>query len=1058
MLPYFWYILKVIICSGILFGYYWLFLRNKIFHQYNRFYLLSAMILSLLLPLLKIDFWLQTDTPQASVIKVLQAVSAGDEYMSNVIITANKTGWSFQQLFPLLYWMISIVFFLVLVKTLFAIRSLLKRYPVQEIEKVSFVNTNDKSTPFSFFKYIFWNVGIDMDTYTGKQIFKHEVAHIQEKHTHDKLSVNILLIFFWCNPFFWLYRKELNMIHEFIADKKAVEDSDTASFAAMILQAAYPGHRFELTNNFFYSPIKRRLLMLTKNNNPKVNYIGRIMVLPLAVLIFAAFTLKSKSNHHIYYGKKITVVIDAGHGGRDAGAKSADGILEKDLTLAIARQIRSVNNNDAIEILLVRDEDIYITPGQKSTFAKSRNVDLVISLHVGAEAVPNLKSGLSFYIPAKEVANSESSRILASALINEFSNNFSLPVLQFPQQSKKPVWILKSMDCPTVLFETGFMTSEKDMTYLKTSEAKDVIARNILSAIEKFAMKRQQEMIVNSNIIAGDTIPSQGMIVNVKHADSTYMKSEEYKTKALIIVDSKEIGNLGCNYLDKNNDNYSSVVVYAPTEAQKLYGEKGRYGVIKLTKKDITFISAKTVTYDEKNKTINLTGPDITLKSGLSSTVIYIDDKLSSEEELNTISPDKISSINIIKGEKLDDFAEAKDKTAIIQVNLKPDDLQEVVVMGFKTTQPPVAIALDKMNVFYIGVDNPITLAVPNIPSDKLLVTINNGLIKGSNGKYIVRVTTLGETTITVATIKDDRKVLLSTQTFRVKRIPDPVNGQVPIDFEIKFKQDNELEQLKEKQIALQLDQNKAKLNLAQQTLVYKDLQEKELLAVKQNIQLAQQYKTKLDLGEKTIDGVKLKNMQDLALKEHIVLGYQSQSKLENELAQKTLEEVKLASLANLGVQQKLLLEKQNKTNLQLEEKTLLNKITDSLLMKTLSDQKKLLLSQPDINNLVFVKTEVSPMFTGGDDAWRKYLEKNLDPRIPMNDGWKAGKYTVIVKFIVRMDGTVSDVGTENYKGSKTSKHCISIIQQSPKWQPAIQNGKKVNAYKRQPITFVIEE
>jgi len=221
MLPYFWYILKVILCSGILFGYYWLFLRNKIFHQYNRFYLLAALILSLLLPILKIDFWLQ-DTNQSQVIKALQVVSAGDEYMSNVIITTNKKGWSIQQLYPVVYWTVSFIFLFILLQTLFVIRSLLKRYPVQLIDKFSFVNTDDKSTPFSFLKYIFWNTNIDIDTVTGKQIFKHEVAHIQEKHTYDKLFVNIILIFFWCNPFFWLYRKELNMIHEFIADKKAI--------------------------------------------------------------------------------------------------------------------------------------------------------------------------------------------------------------------------------------------------------------------------------------------------------------------------------------------------------------------------------------------------------------------------------------------------------------------------------------------------------------------------------------------------------------------------------------------------------------------------------------------------------------------------------------------------------------------------------------------------------------------------------------------------------------------------------------------------------------------
>ncbi|MEJ7822703.1 MAG: energy transducer TonB, partial [Chitinophagaceae bacterium] len=115
-----------------------------------------------------------------------------------------------------------------------------------------------------------------------------------------KIFINIVLIFFWCNPFFWFIRKELNIIHEFIADKKALEDSDTAAFAVMILQATYPQQRFIITNNFFYSPLKRRLAMLTKNKNPRINYVSWLLALPLAALIFFAFTFKVKKINHVF--------------------------------------------------------------------------------------------------------------------------------------------------------------------------------------------------------------------------------------------------------------------------------------------------------------------------------------------------------------------------------------------------------------------------------------------------------------------------------------------------------------------------------------------------------------------------------------------------------------------------------------------------------------------------------------------------------------------------------------------------------------------------------------
>ncbi|MBK8494709.1 MAG: energy transducer TonB [Chitinophagaceae bacterium] len=117
--------------------------------------------------------------------------------------------------------------------------------------------------------------------------------------------------------------------------------------------------------------------------------------------------------------------------------------------------------------------------------------------------------------------------------------------------------------------------------------------------------------------------------------------------------------------------------------------------------------------------------------------------------------------------------------------------------------------------------------------------------------------------------------------------------------------------------------------------------------------------------------------------------------------------------------------------------------------------EKELLAQQ---NNKVFTKVEVNPQFTGGEESWRKYLRENLKTSTPLDEGWKAGTYTVTIKFIVHTDGTVSDITTENYQGTKTANHCIDVIKNAPKWQPAVQNGRKVNAYKKQPITFVIEE
>lgn len=111
-----------------------------------------------------------------------------------------------------------------------------------------------------------------------------------------------------------------------------------------------------------------------------------------------------------------------------------------------------------------------------------------------------------------------------------------------------------------------------------------------------------------------------------------------------------------------------------------------------------------------------------------------------------------------------------------------------------------------------------------------------------------------------------------------------------------------------------------------------------------------------------------------------------------------------------------------------------------------------------DDENKVFTKVEVEAEFPGGQAAWSNYLQKNLNASIPVDNGASGGKYTVIVKFIVSRDGSLSDVQCENDPGFGMCQEAVRVIKKTKNWTPAIQNGRNVNAYRRQPITFVVEE
>ena len=509
---FFYFMLKVILFSAVLFGYYHLFLRNKVYHAYNRFYLLAAVAISLLAPLLNFSLMLNVGIGETSPIKLLQAVNKSGAYLEDIIVYSHRNNISTSQVLVFVYILVSLFLMFALIKLLAHIFSILKKGSSRQLNDVVFIQSDAKGTPFSFFKFIFWNNAIDINSATGQQIFAHELAHVREKHSADKLFINLTLIVCWINPVFWLIKKELNMIHEFIADKKAVTNNDAQALAAMIVTSAYPQHSYLLTNHFFYSPIKRRLQMLLQYNTKNAGYFYRILALPVILFLVAAVSIKAKSNLELTLNpyKKITVVIDAGHGGQDGGAISSGGISkEKDINLAFAKRIKAFNQSSNIHIILTREDDIYQTPKEKAAIAKNAGADLFISVHTAtSQFSTGTQSGLEVFVSKDEYPNSYYSKLFAASVIANFQSNYGINVAPNPLQRKVGIFILQANEFPTILIETGYMNNEKDLAYLQTEEAKNTFAKNILVSIAQYANEINKRPVSASiTAIHVDTFP-----------------------------------------------------------------------------------------------------------------------------------------------------------------------------------------------------------------------------------------------------------------------------------------------------------------------------------------------------------------------------------------------------------------------------------------------------------------------------------------------------------------------------------------------------------------------
>ncbi len=633
-----WYLLKVIICSGILCGYYYLALRNKIFHRWNRFYLLAAVVLSLMVPVMKINIFQNSVEDKGTVVRMLQTINTSDEI---VIEYSRHNGLQLSSttIISILYILITLIFLSIFFLALYKIYWLKKKYPGTKMKSISFISTDAKGTPFSFFNSIFWNNAIDIYSRQGQQIFNHEIAHVKEKHSYDKVFMNLLLIFFWMNPFFWLIRKELSMIHEFIADKEALEDSDINVLAEMILQTVYPGQQFSITNNFFHSPLKRRLTMFTKNKKPNVSYVSRLLVLPLTAIIFFAFTLKMTPvvSPGFYTGKTITVVIDAGHGGEDNGAVSADGLKEKDINLSIAKKIAELNSNDHIKILLSRDDDKLVPLKERVEFAKINHSDLFISIHLNAADDSSLnENGFSVLIDKN---NTDKNKLLASALIQELKKSYTTD--DFVGLRKNGIWVLDHNICPAALIECGYLTYPTDEAFITNNNNQEKIARNVLDGIEKYAQENFSGNF-NLNKTPQDTVPAATLIQQLNNQKGSDI---------LYVVDGK-ITNRD-EALAINRKDIESINVLKDEIAIKQYGEKGKNGIIVITKKPKVISSSVT------EKTIK---PD---------PIYFVDGKEISKDDTKTVSANSIESITVLKGESAKNKYGKKGENGAVEINTK---------------------------------------------------------------------------------------------------------------------------------------------------------------------------------------------------------------------------------------------------------------------------------------------------------------------------------------------------------------------------------------------------
>lgn len=291
MEQFFIYMVKASGLIAVFFIAYYVFLKKETFFVSNRWFLLAGIVTSLLLPIIVFTKIVWIDPQPIQEVHVID-VSQLLLMQQDTSIADATVALSWPNIVLGIY--IAGVLFLTLklIITFISLRRILKDVKAIKQDGFSFIDTQKIQAPFSFFNYIVYNSAILLP-HELESILCHEKVHSVQKHSADMLLSQLLTIFFWFNPFAWLYKKSISQNLEFIADAYAAKQiSDTTAYQKTMLKITLQPEYITITNHFYQSLIKKRIVMLNKKQSGKLNSWKYALVLPALTAFIYLFQIK----------------------------------------------------------------------------------------------------------------------------------------------------------------------------------------------------------------------------------------------------------------------------------------------------------------------------------------------------------------------------------------------------------------------------------------------------------------------------------------------------------------------------------------------------------------------------------------------------------------------------------------------------------------------------------------------------------------------------------------------------------------------------------------------
>lgn len=293
MHPILVYILQVNFALVLFYLLFTLLFKRDTFLKIRRFYFLSALLFSVIYPLLVVpglsDFWnFRFSEPQTVEATVFFEAPTLEVMVEESEAEAASLNIPWEQIFITLYIAVTIFFILRFLWQLISIFRIRLKSEETEVLGIKVYDLKDNITPFSFFGMIFINSEMHSKEEL-EQIIIHEHTHVSEKHSLDIMLVESILLFSWWNPAVWLLKREMAMNLEYLADVGVLREGvDSREYQYHLLRLTYHETAVQIVNNFNVSQLKQRIMMMNKTRSSSLKLAKYLTILPIFFILIAA--------------------------------------------------------------------------------------------------------------------------------------------------------------------------------------------------------------------------------------------------------------------------------------------------------------------------------------------------------------------------------------------------------------------------------------------------------------------------------------------------------------------------------------------------------------------------------------------------------------------------------------------------------------------------------------------------------------------------------------------------------------------------------------------------